>query len=340
MMEKISTSFSNAGKKVKSAFQPASQRSDKDKVVAPDDPVALSSKPVNPSADFYVSVARMEERSNDLKSATAQCQRALEIDPKHLGALLALARLYDRQGELKDATKYYRQATKYHPNEPSAFNDLGLCLARQKHYEDSAENLRKAVELQPDKVLYRNNLATVLVELGRVDEAYESLAAVHGKTVAHYNVGFLLNRRGKKQETLGQFRLAVASDHNFEAAQQWVVKLSAELGNPATVQPAAVVRSPASMGNTSSGPSLGGGSAPQGSAVGPARRQCGGDSWGNQPIPRRSVFRAGIAWLARATSAGYAHARRPAGYGRRPTVPGNTSSPRQQSCHQPAASHA
>ena len=89
---------------------------------------------------------------------------------------------------------------------------------------------QQAVALRPQHALYRNNLASVLVVLGRTDEAYAQLAAVHGKAVAHYNLGYMLQRRGSKDLAVAQFELALAADPSLEAAQQWLAALQAEAG--------------------------------------------------------------------------------------------------------------
>lgn len=193
------------------------------------DPISLSHKSGPPKPEFYVSVARLEERAGNVAAAREHYQKALDMDPEHQGARLGMARFCDRQGELAEATRHYVAAVKRYPNDASALNDLGLCYARQDLFQESAATLEKAVALQPDRVLYRNNLATVLVELNRIDDALSHLEVVHGKAVAHYNLGFLLNNRGQKREALEQFERAVAADPKFEAARSWADALAAEV---------------------------------------------------------------------------------------------------------------
>ncbi|MBS0210742.1 MAG: tetratricopeptide repeat protein [Planctomycetes bacterium] len=189
------------------------------------DAVSLKT-PANASAETYVIAARMQERKGNLDDAIIKYQKALEIEPKHLSAQVGLARLYDRQGKFDEAVKIYHQALCNVPSEAGTWNDLGLCEARRGNLEDSAKALRKATDLQPDRVLYRNNLAKVLVELNRAPEAVAQLQAVHGKAVAHYNIGYLLQERGQSAAALQEFQQAVAADPNMEQAAQWVAQLS------------------------------------------------------------------------------------------------------------------
>jgi tetratricopeptide (TPR) repeat protein len=259
---------------VKGAFAKTSQKASEivhPKSDPPPDPISLNSRKSAPGPEFYVSVARLEAKNGNPEAAVEQYKKALQMESGYLPALLGLARLYDSQGQLSEATKYYTEATAKHPRDAAAQNDLGLCLARQKHLDESAATLAKAVALQPEKVLYRNNLATVLIELGRVDEALVHLIAAHGKPVAHYNAGFLLNKRGQKEAALTQFQLALASKPDFEAAQEWVETLSSELspsstpvvaedvpaGTPSTTPATTSVSTPAATATPAASPRLG-----------------------------------------------------------------------------------
>lgn len=197
----------------------------------PPDPISLDTKVEPPDAPFYVALARLREQANQPPAAIDMYQRALKLDPKHLPAQLGLARLYDRQGQLEKACELYQQAAKDHPNEPTVYNDLGLCLARQGRLPEASTAVAKAVALRPSQALYRNNLASMLVEQGRIDEAYSQLEAVHGPAVAHYNLGYMLQRRGNTSLAIQQFELALAADPSLEAAQQWLAALQGQDGH-------------------------------------------------------------------------------------------------------------
>ncbi|HEY5313752.1 MAG TPA: tetratricopeptide repeat protein, partial [Pirellulales bacterium] len=249
-LHKFSARVSSMGQSVKKAFTGSTQKPASNQPKADDDAITLS-KPAQPRADFYLSLGRIQERAGNSTGAVEQYKRALELEPGNLAALMALARFYDRQGQLPDALKYYKQATVAHPQEAAAYNDQGLCYARQQQYPEAAACLRKAVELRADRVLYRNNLATVQVEMGQIDQAFQTLAPAHGAAIAHYNLGFLLNKRGETAQALQQFKLAAASDPSFEAARQWVDTLTTKLaGDPtgggpvASRQPSAPVANP------------------------------------------------------------------------------------------------
>jgi len=249
-------SDSNLGKSVSKAFQTASTKKHKPNF---NDPVSLATKTKPPDADFYVDAGNVCAKDNDAENARVNYHKALEMKPHHLGALLGLARLFDRQGQLDRATEHYLEAAKHHPGEAAVYNDLGLCYARQAKYDDAVKALSRAVELQPDRALYRNNIATVLVVQGRINEAIAHLTDAHGAAIAHYNVGFLLNKRGQHRQALEQFKLALQSDPSMTAAGQWIESLSSEL-TPESRQPVQVasgIRPGIQSEERSEGPSLG-----------------------------------------------------------------------------------
>lgn len=207
--------------------------------VAPDDPVALSGAKAKPSADLHVSLAELRLKANDSEGAKQQYEKALVLDPHHLKCLLGLARLYDRQGDSVQAIRYYQRAVESHPDDATPLNDLGLCHARNGRLNESLDALQRAISLNGEKPLYRNNIATVLVEMGRVDEAIEHLAVVHGPAVAHYNVGYLLHRKGRDAEAASHFSSALVFDSTLAAAQQWLAVLNKSSGSAVATQPAA-----------------------------------------------------------------------------------------------------
>ncbi len=195
--------------------------------VSASDPVALQNKPALHGADYQVSVAVMQETSGSDDGAIAAYEKALEIDPKHLPALMGLAHLYDRKAKYDKAISLYQRAIAAYPKSSTTHNDLGICYCRKGMYEESLSELKRAINLSPERQLYRNNIATLLVELNRIDEAYDQLKEVHGEAVAHYNLGCLLVNKKRNADASEQFSLALAHRPDLKEAQIWIAKLNA-----------------------------------------------------------------------------------------------------------------
>jgi len=196
--------------------------------------ISLATK-ATPSPELHVAAARLSERSGKVGEAERYYQQALKLDARHAGALVGFARLRNRQGRLEEATELYQRAAKAHPDNDAIFNDLGLCLARQRLFKESVAAFERAVLLQPKKWLYRNNVAMVLVEMGDVDAAVSHLRAVQGEAVAHYNVGYILQKKGDSEAAAVHFARALEENPSLAEARAWLEKLGRE--------PASIARS-------------------------------------------------------------------------------------------------
>ena len=186
-----------------------------------DDAVSLKSK-AKAGPELYVAVAQLYEQSNRMAEAEQQYLLALKEKPDNLAALLGYAHLQEQLGKPNEAILLYQQAIKAHPQQASVHNNLGLCYARQNRLGEAVAALGRAVQLDSKNLLYRNNLATLLVDQGRVEEAFIQLREVHGDAAAHYNVGYLLNKKGQTQLALQHFMLALQADPSMDAARRWI----------------------------------------------------------------------------------------------------------------------
>lgn len=216
-------SIGNALKKAGSSVTEA--LSVKPKVIPADDPISLSSKPQEISSDVYYQAGRLAEHNGKMSLAAKEYGRAIEVNPDDVRALISLARLHDRQEQFDQAVKLYQRAASVAPENAMVHNDLGLCFARQHKDTESIKQLQRAVEIEPQRKLYRNNLATVLVDLGRMDQAWQHLAAVHSTAIANYNMGYLLNRTGRKQEARERFAMAWQADPSLNQAKSMLDEL-------------------------------------------------------------------------------------------------------------------
>jgi Tfp pilus assembly protein PilF len=214
-------------------------------------------KPKKVGPELYVGAARVFENQNKPVEAEEKYRQALKIAPKDFSALVGLARLQDRQGNTSESLATYQQAIKAHPTNALIYNDLGLSFARQRQFDQSLAALGKAVELAPDSTKYRNNLATVLVEAGHTDQALAQLSAVASPAVAHYNVGYLLLKKGEPDAAARHFQQALAIDPGMAPARDMLAQVT---GLPAA-EVATVPRDSGSAYETAGPYGMSGGSA-------------------------------------------------------------------------------
>jgi tetratricopeptide (TPR) repeat protein len=187
-----------------------------------DDAISLKGKG-KPGPELYVAVARLYEQAGKMAEAEQQYQLALKERPNDLPAMLGYAHLKEFLGKPDEAIELYQRAAKAYPREASVHNNLGLCYARQQtRLDEAVAAMNRAVQLDPKNPLYRNNIATVLVDQGKLRDAFGHLRAVYDTAAAYYNMGYLLNKKGQPQAALQHFGLALKADPSMDAARRWV----------------------------------------------------------------------------------------------------------------------
>lgn len=190
-----------------------------------DDPTSLDSKPKAVTPEVYIAAGRMYETQGKFPEALQQYEKALKTAPSDLAAHVSIARLHDRKGDFPKAIEAYQRAAKVHPRSGLVQNDLGLCFARQKDANNAVAALTRACEFSPKNQKYRNNLATVLVENGRIDEAFRQLKILNSEGVAHYNLAYMLTARGQKAEATHHLQLALGAEPELHAARELLTQL-------------------------------------------------------------------------------------------------------------------
>ncbi|TWT30881.1 tetratricopeptide repeat protein [Blastopirellula retiformator] len=207
----------NAGKSISDAFTTKSQST------AVDDPLSLSNMPDQLGPTIYLSAGRMLEQQGKFEEAAKQYQTALQEQPDKLFALLSVARLMDRQGKSTAALEYYQKAAEAHPDSAIAMNDLGLCYLKLKRFDDAMASIFKATTIEPENKRYRNNMSSALVDANRLEEAFSQLEYAHGAAVAHYNLGYLLFKKGDGHLARLHLNLAIEKDPDLESARQLLI---------------------------------------------------------------------------------------------------------------------
>jgi tetratricopeptide (TPR) repeat protein len=199
------------------------------------DPTRLATETGDFSPDLYVSAALLAASQNNFDAAEQRLEQALAESPRNLNALLTLSRIKHRRGKVNEAIRIALLAAHYHPNNAVAHNDLGLCLARAGQYDAAIRAIRRAMELAPRAKRYPNNLAAVMVDARQTNEAHRVLCTVHPRSVACYNLGYLLNRAGRPDEARAQFTAALREDPHLTAAHTMLAKLGPTSREPSRV---------------------------------------------------------------------------------------------------------
>jgi superkiller protein 3 len=169
---------------------------------------------------LHYHAAKVFESNNSLEVAARHYQDAIAKAPQDARLHTAYARLLDRAGRFTDAEAEYRKAIELNPKDASALNDLAMCNNRQQRWDAAVSLLQQAIQKDPGNPLYRNNLALVLIDAGRPVDAFNQMASVHGEAGAHYNLGYMLLDRGKRQEAEQHFARALELNPQLAQARQ------------------------------------------------------------------------------------------------------------------------
>jgi Tfp pilus assembly protein PilF len=205
-----------------------------------EDAISLS-RPAKPSAQLYVALARLAEQQQRFGEAEQYYEKALEISPKDVEALLGYARLKDLANDPESASRLYRRAMEAHPNDPAVHNDWALFLVRRGRPQEAVRAMENAIRLQPRRWLYRNNMAIILVQLAQYEQALNHLLAVQDPATACYNLGYILLKRGDLPQAQQYFLLSLQHNPRFEPAHRGLAMVAEAASNPSGGPPAGEV---------------------------------------------------------------------------------------------------
>jgi len=116
----------------------------------------------------------LSAREGNAGGAIEFFQRALQIDPAHLIALVNLGNAYRQQKEWKEAKKVLQRALEVEPDDPEVNYSLGMVCAQLDESDHAYEYLKRAVELRPVYPEALNNLGVLYLRTRRPEEAVHS----------------------------------------------------------------------------------------------------------------------------------------------------------------------
>jgi tetratricopeptide (TPR) repeat protein len=116
----------------------------------------------------------LSAKEGDAAAAIDFFQRALQIDPAHLIALVNLGNAYRQQKEWGDAKKVLQRALEVEPDDPEVNYSLGMVCAQLDESDRAYEYLKRAVELRPVYPEALNNLGVLYLRTRRPEEAIHS----------------------------------------------------------------------------------------------------------------------------------------------------------------------
>ncbi len=176
----------------------------------------------------HVAYGRWQEQQKQLPQARESYQKALDLDPRSIDALLGLSRLEQLAGRSVDAEKNLQKAQKLRPKDPLVHAAWGEYYASQKQWAPAVKKYRDAIELAPDEPLYKHQLAVILSKSGDWEGAFSAFSTIVSTGEAHYNVGYLQHQQGLLVEAERHLRLAVEAKPDLALAAALLAKVQRE----------------------------------------------------------------------------------------------------------------
>jgi tetratricopeptide (TPR) repeat protein len=179
-------------------------------------------------------------RLNRQKEAIAAYNRAMEIDPESLSALLDARILLKQTGKLKDIIEMYRNSIKEQPDSGLIYVNLGLALEADGQREPALEAISKGAALVPENARAQYELGRAYIRLGRTAEALPAFGKASEidpeMMEARFEYARLLEYTGKQEQALAEFRQIAAKFPNDENA---LIALGTALGKQGEFREAA-----------------------------------------------------------------------------------------------------
>jgi len=110
-------------------------------------------------------------KSGQVQAAMPLLLEAMQMDPTHFDAHLALGSALIASGRFADASQILARAVSLRPDSPEAWRDLGIAYDRQSLHEHAMEAFRRAVELEPKLKDTLTRLGELYVMYSRMEEA-------------------------------------------------------------------------------------------------------------------------------------------------------------------------
>lgn len=195
----------------------------------------------NQVADAFHLLGYVYTKRGKFKKALLAFQRALQLDPFHTDAAIALSSLFNDVGRYKEgAAVFYRAKRRLDhvaPGHDPRINgqlaqrhqELGLLYMRFERFREAHHEFAKAYALAPDNVGYAVQMAKCLAKAGDKTAAVEflrkTLEAQPKSVEARIQLGILLHAQQQLKEAYREWQHALSIDPENKAAQMYLSML-------------------------------------------------------------------------------------------------------------------
>ena len=132
------------------------------------------------SVELHFNWGHVLVQTSRYDEAEAVLERAVELQPSHVGAITELAYALDQQGKRDEAHMMYARAIEIAPDDPNAHYLLGKSLGLERHNGEALIHLGRALESEDGRTpLFLRTLAGVHANAGDDTRAMAALQRAH-----------------------------------------------------------------------------------------------------------------------------------------------------------------
>jgi tetratricopeptide (TPR) repeat protein len=187
----------------------------------------------------YLALAHIARSEKEEAKLEDLYKKAVEADPKHYEARIALAQFYlePQHTNAPAAEQQSKAALDLNPDRIDAYRWLAYALVFQKRFEDAAKLITRAESTIPDDLAPYVHAARAMlregVELPKAEsylkkymnETKEPEPASPSIAGAHWSLGLVYEKEGRKSDARSELETAVRLDPTFEQAKRDLKRL-------------------------------------------------------------------------------------------------------------------
>ena len=164
----------------------------------------------------YVTLGRIHDDSGKYDLAAQEFQHALDLNPRDADALNGIAVTYEKAGRFKDAEAAFQKAVALRNDYWVGYNALGLFYDQQGEYTQAVSEYQRAIDLTPDNAQVYSNLAAAYIGMSdpkvipQAEAALKRSIALSPSYAAYADLGLLYSQEKRYPETAAITEKALA----------------------------------------------------------------------------------------------------------------------------------